>query len=121
MTAFVESRRGLLALLAMGGALGSLGIALRAPAAPESYSAILPGFTAEDGPDGLVVTSVRDGGRAERAGIAPGDLIVALDGRAVRRLRDAAAYLKKDKNDHVRLGLIHAAQRRDVLVERVES
>ena len=41
-----------------------------------------------------VVTAVQPGSAAERAGLAPGDRIVAIDGRAIRRFEDVQAIVR---------------------------
>lgn len=41
-----------------------------------------------------VVTAVQPGSAAERAGLAPGDRIVAIDGRTIRRFEDVQAIVR---------------------------
>lgn len=75
------------------------------------------GVTIDDAADGVAVTGVTPGGPADRAGIAVGDVIVALDGRPVD---DAAAVVSTAGQqldvtilrDGTRLSVTLAADRR---------
>jgi diguanylate cyclase (GGDEF)-like protein len=46
------------------------------------------GFGVDEGPGGILVTSVDAGGAADRAGLAAGDVIVAVDGRPATKIAD---------------------------------
>ncbi|MFC3174748.1 PDZ domain-containing protein [Novosphingobium bradum] len=112
--------RSLLAALAAGGVIGSVAIMLHGPPRLRPPRTMLPGFTAEETAGHLVVTSVRDGSSAQRAGLAPGDVVETLDGRPIRRLQDAALALRYDPHGAVRVGLVHAARHHDVTLRRRE-
>ena len=61
-------------------------------AAPGLAAAL--GLKLSEGPfSGVQVKSVLSGGAAERAGLSPGDELLAVDGWRVRRLDDALAWV----------------------------
>ena len=63
-------------------------------------------FRVPDNVDGVVVTAVRPGSPAEDAGLAPGVVILQLDGEPVRSgddLRSKISNAKKDGKDAVLL------------------
>ena len=51
------------------------------------------GLRVKDGPGGAVVGTVHPGTPAERAGLRQGDIVVEIDGRAVRSAADLEAAL----------------------------
>jgi S1-C subfamily serine protease len=51
------------------------------------------GLRVKDGPGGAVVGTVHPGTPAERAGLRQGDIVVEIDGRAVRSAADLEAVL----------------------------
>lgn len=118
-----SSARGIWPLIAAGFGLGAIATLTLTPRSASSMqdAAVLPGLTAESGPAGLIVTSVRDGSGAQQAGIAPGDLVTTLDGKPINRLRDAENYLTHDRNDIVRLSIVHDGQSRMVSLGRPGS
>jgi len=71
-------------------ARGWLGVALQPVAVPDALQ------SAAGQASGLMVMSTVDGGPAATAGIVPGDIMVAIDGEAVRRHRKIAARLGPD-------------------------
>lgn len=81
----------------------------------------LPGLTAEESGGALIVTSVRDQSSAERAGIAAGDQILAIDGQPLRHLTEASHLFSHAPEAKVRISVLHARERRDVMVDRLES
>jgi membrane-associated protease RseP (regulator of RpoE activity) len=107
-------------LIAAGFSLGALATWVFAPAPIDTVhgTSLMPGVTAEDSARGPVITSVRDGSAAERNGIVPGDIVSAIDGRPVARLSDVRAWLRRDKQPVVRLGIEHDRQARAVLLPR---
>ena len=82
---------------------------------------LFPGFTAETAMlpvHGLVVTSLRSGSPAAAQGVAVGDDIVAIDGRAVETLDQARRYLHSDARPALLLDLVHDHERRQVRLMR---
>jgi S1-C subfamily serine protease len=75
------------ARIAFGAAAGH---AAPEPAAPGSVAVTL-GETGD--PTEVVVVSLVEGSEAERSGLAPGDVLVAVDGTAVSTMEDARAKL----------------------------
>ncbi len=78
---------------------------------------ILPGVTlvnAQPAGSGLIVTSLATDGQAERLGFAVGDDILQIDGRAVRSLDQATAYLVQHPRPSIRLALRHGGEMRKV-------
>jgi serine protease Do len=55
----------------------------------------ISGLRVEDSRRGVVVGSVERGSRAEAVGLAPGDLIVAVNGRQVRSVEELNALLRR--------------------------
>jgi len=70
-------------------ARGYLGVGLQ----PVRLTEALRRATARETSIGLLVTHVEGDGPAERAGVLLGDIVVGVNGRAVRDLRDVAAQL----------------------------
>ncbi len=59
--------------------------------------------------EGAVVVGVEEGGPADRAGVEPGDVIVAIDGEPVRLAEDVVAAVRKhDPGDTVELEIRRA-------------
>lgn len=72
--------------------LQRMGVALREEAAPGLAAEL--GLKLSEGPvSGVQVKSVLRGSAAERAGVSPGDELLAVNGWRVRRLDDAQAWL----------------------------
>jgi S1-C subfamily serine protease len=71
----------------------------------------------------LVVTDIRPGSPADRAGVLPGDLITAVDGHPVSSL--AALYrriwLAGTPGAELRLTVVRGAQAREILVRSIDS
>jgi membrane-associated protease RseP (regulator of RpoE activity) len=88
----------------------------RAMGAPEA--SVFPGFTAEGGGGGLVVTSLRSGSEAARDGLSVGDAVVAIDGRAIDTLDQARRYLHSDARPALLLDIDHGHQRRQIRLAR---
>lgn len=87
---WAQARMPLLIVLVAIVAAGMVATALLMP--PRRAAADLPGITTADGSAGaLVVTSVKSGSQADRAGISVGDTIVGLDGQ---RITSRAAALR---------------------------
>lgn len=61
-----------------------------------------------------VVHGVSPGGAAERAGLAPGDRIVAVDGRATSSFEDLAGYVAMRPNLRVSVEFVRDGERRRV-------
>ncbi|MFL5577222.1 MAG: PDZ domain-containing protein, partial [Gemmatimonadaceae bacterium] len=67
---------------------------------------------------GAQIRTVEDGSPAARAGLRPGDVITALDGRPVESSADFTAELAQHKpGERVRLTVVRGGQRRDVDVQ----
>jgi S1-C subfamily serine protease len=71
-------------------ARGWLGVALQPVAVPDALQGVAGQAS------GLMVMSTVEGGPAANAGIVPGDIMVAIDGEAVRRHRKIATRLGPD-------------------------
>lgn len=112
--------RSLLALLVATGLTGSAAIMWHGPPRTRPPRTLLPGFTAEESAGQLVITSVRDGSGAARAGIAPGDVVETIDGRKIHHLQDAQ-FLARHPHGVVHVGLVHAAHHHDVTIGRQEG
>ncbi|MGB9887358.1 MAG: S1C family serine protease [Moorellales bacterium] len=70
---------------------------------------------------GLLVKGLLSGGPAERAGLRPGDVIVKVDGKAVRRPGELeAALASKRAGERVRLEVVRGGRSRAVEVEAAE-
>jgi S1-C subfamily serine protease len=72
--------------------LGYLGLGMRPIALPENVKSALN----LSGDSGLIIVSVEAGGPGDKASVLFGDVIVALEGRAVTDIRDLQAFLKPD-------------------------
>lgn len=120
MSSAAIRNRGLLTLLAAAGLAGSAAVMWHGPPHTRTPRALLPGFTAEESAGRLVITSVRDGSGAAKAGIAPGDVVETIDGRKVHRLQDAQ-FLARHSHGVVHVGLVHAAHRHDVAIGHQEG
>ena len=67
--------------------------------------------------NGVVVTQTRRGGAGERAGIEPGDLVVALDAEKIRSLAGLqSALADHDPGDEVTFHILRDGKKRDVTV-----
>jgi C-terminal processing protease CtpA/Prc len=74
----------------------------KGPAASGSVAVTL-GETAA--PVEVVVVTVVEGSEAERAGLAPGDVVATVDGAAVHSMREARAKLSGPVADDVLVGV----------------
>jgi hypothetical protein len=73
--------------------------------APPSSGSVAVTLGETDEPVEVVVVSVVDGSEAERAGLAPGDVLATVDGAPVHRMREARARLSGPVTDDVLVGL----------------
>lgn len=72
---------------------------------------------AEPGTAGVRVTSVSPGGPAAEAGVLPGDVIVAVDGRKVEEARDLTRRMREvEAGQKVALGVRRDGQEREIVV-----
>jgi len=85
------------------------------------HGRILPGLTLGLARPGFVVTSVQSRGDAAQQGIAVGDAVIAIDGKAFHSLDQAAAYLVGAPGDTIVLKLRHGAHLRSVSLDRSEE
>jgi serine protease Do len=68
-----------------------------------------------DRPHGALVEDVESGSPAEKAGIKPGDVIVAVDGQDVPHSEDLPRAIAVHKpGTHVKLTVLHEKQRHDI-------
>lgn len=66
---------------------------------------------------GLVIVNLESGGPAERAGVLPGDIVTALDGRGVGDPSDLLAALGHERvGQAITLDLIRGGERRSIAV-----
>ena len=96
----------------------------RAPLYRPDLTATLPGFTADEMPSpakGLVVTSLRTGGEAQRVGIEVGDEVVAIDQNPIQSLSDADRLVNHDARDRLTVHLLHNGIPRDVVFRRIKD
>lgn len=102
MRALERRAAGSLAVTLLAAALGACG---GAPA--PSLERGTPGVLVSHARDGVRVREVAPGSGAERAGVRPGDELVAIDGREVRGLgpREVQRALHGAKGSRVRLSL----------------
>jgi len=86
--------------------------------------ALLPGLTVDNAPPpaiGLVVTSLRSGGEAEHAGLQVGDVVIAVDGRAIKSLGQISPYLRGDRSPRINLAIAHGDRLRHVVLTRSQG
>lgn len=90
---WAEARMPLLIVVVAVLAAGLVATSLLMP--PRRHAPDLPGITTADGGagQGVLVTSVKSGSAADRAGISVGDMIVELDGQ---RITSHAAALRAE-------------------------
>jgi serine protease Do len=75
----------------------------------------ITGTRAQTGPAGALVTGVSPGSGAEASGIQVGDVIVEVDGVAVRSIQDVAAQVRRHRpGDTVTIALLRAGERIEV-------
>jgi S1-C subfamily serine protease len=72
--------------------MGYLGLGMRPMPLPENLKSALN----LSGDSGLIVVSVEPEGPGDKAGVLFGDVIVALEGRAVSNIRDLQAFLEPE-------------------------
>lgn len=100
--------------LALAAAVG-FGVLINA-APGEHRHQDLPGLTydeesaAQSAPADLVVTSIQNGGAADNANVAVGDVITAVDGVPVRSGADVSAALERAQAQKVDLRLTRQGQ-----------
>ncbi len=80
------------------------------------------GLSVAEVPQGLRIMTVFDGGPAKKAGLRPGELIVAVDGRSLQGKRSDAStnQIKGPAGTSVRLTVQRAGKRRDITLERAK-
>jgi membrane protease YdiL (CAAX protease family) len=107
---FYEWRKTLVAPVLLHASINMIGLAvLLANVAADAASPRL-GVSVVAGDQGCVVTVVAAGSTADRAGLRVGDVITALDGTAVRNLRELRAIVRQKRVgdrvaiDYTRLG-----------------
>ena len=68
-----------------------------------------------DSPNGALVSSVAPGGAADKAGLRPGDVVLALDDQPIERSGDLAAMIGKSKpGDRVVLDVVRQGKRQQL-------
>jgi S1-C subfamily serine protease len=73
-------------------------------------------------PSGVLITTVETGSPAERAGLVPGDIIVAFDGQPVHSIDDLHRLLGADRIGTVTLlTAVRKAERLDLAITATES
>lgn len=76
-----------------------------------------PGFTVEAASEGgLVVTSVKGDSAAEHAGLMAGDRITQLDRRSVSSLGQAVSFVRRNRDGHLKIGLVNHHRHRTITV-----
>jgi S1-C subfamily serine protease len=93
-------------------------------AMPHQMADQLPGLTMEKAPvpeAGLVVTSLQSAGPAERAGLAVGDDVLAVDQKPVTSLGDVRDILRRHNERAVQLLVLHKDRAIDVSLNRSED
>lgn len=76
----------------------------QAPSCVGSSEAALLGVVGCSADNGFRVTSVQSGSPAARAGIAPGDIVVSIDGRAVHDSREIETAIGANTSGAVKIG-----------------
>jgi S1-C subfamily serine protease len=76
----------------------------------------LRNFFGVSGNSGVLVSSVDAGSSAEKAGLKPGDVIIAIDGRSVRNPGDFSREMRSE-NGKVTLKIVRDKQERDLKLE----
>jgi len=82
----------------------------------DSMTDQLRSFFGVSGNSGVLVSSVDAGSSAEKAGLKPGDVIIAIDGRSVRNPGDFSREMRSE-NGKVTLKIIRDKQERDLKLE----
>lgn len=124
-----EVPRSQLADDAIAGAVGKLRDRFSAYLTPEEYARFKDaqssrftgvGVSVAPDPDGLRVVRVFDGSPAKRAGIAPGDVFLAADGRTLKGLSTeaASARVKGPEGTSVRLKVRSGERERELEITR---
>ena len=70
--------------------------------------------------DGVLVTSVTDGSAASRAGLKAGDVITAINGRAVRSRADLVEQLRDATGEDVAIGIVRD-KKETTVTAKIES
>ncbi len=87
------------------------------PAPHNEMTEAFPGFTAVDVPNhGLIVTSVETASPAERAGLASGDRIAAINTWPVESRHEAQALLGGPTREQFELAVVHNHHPRHIVV-----
>lgn len=96
----------------------------RSPAsAVHSHAVYIPisDFTAETAPPptrGLIITSLRSGGASAAAGLAVGDIVVAINGRPVADPGHSMRDLRTEGHDRLSLDVTRGRQVRHIILAR---
>ena len=75
------------------------------------------GVTGEDTPEGGKITNVSEKGPAEAAGLKPGDVVVAFDGKPVKSYRDLQKLIRGHKpGDKVKVAALRGKEKKEFTV-----
>lgn len=101
--------------LTLAAAIG-FGVLINASPGEGRWHQEIPGLTYDEEPAALqaprklVVTSIQSNGVADKADVAVGDVIVAIDGVSVRSSADVASALARTPFQPIALKLMHRGQ-----------
>lgn len=88
---------------------------------PRHRPADLPGLTMADASEGLIVTSIKRGSAADRAGLRVGDTIIGLDGRPVATRAAATSALRLGTSPAIDVQVAHNHAIRHVTLKQGED